>query len=145
VYVSTRGGHRALAHSLGAASVGSENEKPPGLDRAITFAPSGDVVVSALGTLRNGEVVAMNAIQLDRIPEFIYDRLLWGERQIRSVANMIRSGWPTYEATRRAAMVFGIPPRIINDPHGEERSWFKDLPPLIIPRIIRPIPIPQLR
>jgi propanol-preferring alcohol dehydrogenase len=35
-------------------------------------------------------VVAINAIHLDRMPEFNYDRLLWGERQIRSVANMTR-------------------------------------------------------
>ena len=61
------------------------------LDRAITFAPSGDVVVLALASLRKGGVVAINAIHLDRIPEIDYDRLLWGERQIRSVANMTRS------------------------------------------------------
>ena len=93
VYVSTRGAaHRAFAASLGAAWVGTEREKPPvGLDRAITFAPSGDVVVAALASLRKGGVVAINAIHLDRIPEFDYDRLLWGERQIRSVANMTRS------------------------------------------------------
>jgi len=41
--------------------------------------------------LRKGGVVAINAIHLDRIPEFDYDTLLWGERQIRSVANMTRS------------------------------------------------------
>jgi len=93
VYVSTRGAsHRKLAESLGANWVGSETEKPPVvLDRAVTFAPSGDVVVAALGSLRKGGVVAINAIHLDRIPEFDYDRLLWGERQIRSVANMTRS------------------------------------------------------
>jgi len=93
VYVSTRGAsHRKLAESLGAAWVGSEAEKPPvELDRAITFAPSGDVVVLALSCLRKGGVVAINAIHLDRIPEFDYDRLLWGERQIRSVANMTRA------------------------------------------------------
>ena len=93
VYVSTRGAsHRTLAESLGAAWVGAETEKPPvALDRAITFAPSGDVVVAALASLRKGGVVAINAIHLDRIPEFDYDRLLWGERQIRSVANMTRS------------------------------------------------------
>ncbi|MGC1784074.1 MAG: zinc-dependent alcohol dehydrogenase family protein [Acidobacteriaceae bacterium] len=92
VYVSTRGAsHRALAASLGATWVGSEQEKPPvGLDRAVTFAPSGDVVLAALASLRKGGVVAINAIHLDRIPEFDYDRLLWGERQIRSVANMTR-------------------------------------------------------
>ena len=92
VYVSTRGAsHRKLAESLGATWVGEAREKPPvELDRAVTFAPSGDVVVAALASLRKGGVVAINAIHLDRIPEFDYDRLLWGERQIRSVANMTR-------------------------------------------------------
>ncbi len=93
VYVSTRGAsHRRLAESLGATWVGKETDKPPvPLDRAVTFAPSGDVVVAALSSLRKGGVVAINAIHLDRIPEFDYDRLLWGERQLRSVANMTRS------------------------------------------------------
>lgn len=92
VYVSTRGAsHRRLAESLGAKWVGSENDKPAvELDRAVTFAPSGDVVISALSALRKGGVVAINAIHLDRMPQFDYDRLLWGERQIRSVANMTR-------------------------------------------------------
>ena len=92
VYVSTRGAsHRKLAEALGAKWVGDERQVPPAtLDRAITFAPSGDVVVAALSSLRKGGVVAINAIHLDRIPEFDYDRLLWGERQIRSVANMTR-------------------------------------------------------
>jgi len=93
VYVSTRGAsHRRLAESLGATWVGSETDKPPvELDRAVTFAPSGDVVIAALASLRKGGVIAINAIHLDRIPEFDYDKLLWGERQIRSVANMTRS------------------------------------------------------
>jgi len=93
VYVSTRGeSHRALAESMGATWVGGETEKPPvELDRAVTFAPAGDVVVAALASLRKGGVVAINAIHLDRIPQFDYDRLLWGERQIRSVANMTRA------------------------------------------------------
>jgi propanol-preferring alcohol dehydrogenase len=92
VYVSTRGAsHRKLADSLGAYWVGSEDEMPPvKLDRAVTFAPSGKVVMAALSSLRKGGVVAINAIHLDRIPEFDYDKLLWGERQIRSVANMTR-------------------------------------------------------
>jgi propanol-preferring alcohol dehydrogenase len=93
VYVSTRGAsHRKLAESLGAKWVGGETDKPPyELDRAVTFAPSGEVVIAALSSLRKGGVVAINAIHLDRIPEFDYDILLWGERQIRSVANMTRS------------------------------------------------------
>jgi propanol-preferring alcohol dehydrogenase len=93
VYVSTRGAtHRQLAASLGAVWVGSEAEKPPAeLDCAVTFAPSGDVVVAALASLRKGGVVAINAIHLDRVPQFDYDSLLWGERQLRSVANMTRA------------------------------------------------------
>jgi alcohol dehydrogenase, propanol-preferring len=92
VYVVTRGeNHRETAVSLGATWVGQEDEKPPvELDRAITFAPSGKVVVSALAALRKGGVVAINAIHLDQMPAFDYDKLLWGERQIRSVANMTR-------------------------------------------------------
>ena len=93
VYVSTRGtSHRNLASSLGAKWVGQEIDKPPvELDRAVTFAPSGDVVIAALASLRKGGIVAINAIHLDRIPQFDYDHLLWGERQIRSVANMTRA------------------------------------------------------
>jgi propanol-preferring alcohol dehydrogenase len=92
VYVVTRGeAHRKMAESMGATWVGAEDEKPPvELDRAITFAPSGKVVVSALASLRKGGVVAINAIHLDQMPAFDYDKLLWGERQIRSVANMTR-------------------------------------------------------
>src|SRR5262249_31373138 len=93
VYVATRGAaHRALASSLGASWVGTERERPPvPLDRAITFAPSGDVVVAALASLRKGGILAINAIHLDRMPEFDYDTLLWGERQLRSVTNMTRT------------------------------------------------------
>ncbi len=92
VYVATRGAaHRELATSLGATWVGKEDDTPPvKLDRAITFAPSGKVVVSALASLRKGGVVAINAIHLDQMPAFDYDTLLWGERQVRSVANMTR-------------------------------------------------------
>jgi propanol-preferring alcohol dehydrogenase len=49
------------------------------------------VVIAALSSLRKGGIVAINAIHLDRMPQFDYDRLLWGERQIRSVANMTRA------------------------------------------------------
>jgi propanol-preferring alcohol dehydrogenase len=92
VYVVTRdASHRSRAAELGAVWVGDEKTLPPvPLDRAITFAPSGKVVVSALSSLRKAGVVAINAIHLDRMPSFDYDKLLWGERQIRSVANMTR-------------------------------------------------------
>ena len=93
VSVATQGAeHRAFAAKLGADWVGDERAHPPeALDRAITFAPSGDVVVAALRALRKGGVVAINAIHLDGIPAFDYDSLLWGEREIRSVANMTRA------------------------------------------------------
>jgi propanol-preferring alcohol dehydrogenase len=92
VYVVTRGEtHRAAAVRLGATWVGNEDARPPvALDCAITFAPSGKVVVDALSSLRKGGVVAINAIHLNQMPAFDYDKLLWGERQIRSVANMTR-------------------------------------------------------
>jgi propanol-preferring alcohol dehydrogenase len=92
VFVSSRGeNHRAFAKKLGADWVGAETERPPEpLDRVITFAPSGDVVVAGLRALRKGGVIAINAIHLDRIPAFDYDSLLWGEREIRSVTNMTR-------------------------------------------------------
>jgi propanol-preferring alcohol dehydrogenase len=92
VYVVTRGeGHRAAARAAGATWVGDESARPPiPLDRAITFAPAGSVVVHALSCLRKGGIVAINAIHLDQMPAFDYDSLLWGERQIRSVANMTR-------------------------------------------------------
>ena len=93
VFVSTRGqGNRDRAAVLKAKWVGTDKDKPPvELDRAITFAPSGKVVVQALASLRKGGVVAVNAIHLDGMPAFDYDKLLWGERQIRSVANMTRA------------------------------------------------------
>jgi propanol-preferring alcohol dehydrogenase len=111
VYVSTRGqSHRELAESLGATWVGSETESPPvELDRAVTFAPSGDVVIAALSSLRKGGVVAINAIHLDRIPQFDYDRLLWGERQIRSVANMTRDDARDFLAL---AAQIGLQPKV---------------------------------
>jgi alcohol dehydrogenase, propanol-preferring len=93
VYVVTRGeSHRAAATTAGATWVGDENARPPvQLDRAVTFAPSGKVVINALSSLRKGGIVAVNAIHLDQMPAFDYDSLLWGERQIRSVANMTRA------------------------------------------------------
>lgn len=111
VYVATRGaGHRALAESLGATWVGAEQDRPPvELDRAITFAPSGDVVVAALKSLRKGGVVAINAIHLDQMPMFDYDKLLWGERQIRSVANMTRADARDF---LRVASEIGLRPRV---------------------------------
>jgi propanol-preferring alcohol dehydrogenase len=76
---------RQRALELGAASVGGYDDPPPHpLDAAITTAPAGDVVVAALRAVDRGGIVAVNAIHLDRVPEFSYN-LLWWERQLRSV------------------------------------------------------------
>jgi alcohol dehydrogenase, propanol-preferring len=92
VYVITRSqAEQERAMRMGAAWAGGYDERPPRpLDAAITFAPVGSVVVTALSALRPGATVAINAIHLDSIPEFDYD-LLWGERVLRSVANYTRS------------------------------------------------------
>lgn len=112
VYVSTRGeSHRRSAEAMGATWVGAEDVKPPEpLDRAITFAPSGKVVVHALSCLRKAGVVAINAIHLDQMPAFDYDSLLWGERQIRSVANLARQDAVDF---LRVAAEVGIRPQAI--------------------------------
>ena len=90
-YVVTRSEpevQRAL--ELGATWAGTyDRPLPVRLDAAITFAPSGDVVVAALQALDKGGTVAINAIHLDRIPQFDYDDLWW-ERSLRSVANVTR-------------------------------------------------------
>jgi propanol-preferring alcohol dehydrogenase len=118
VYVATRGeSHRRLARELGATWVGDALDKPPvPLDCAVTFAPSGDVVVSALASLRKGGVVAINAIHLDRMPQFDYDSLLWGERQLRSVANMTRED--AHEFVKLAREI-GIRPKSTTFPLAE--------------------------
>ena len=91
VFVCTRSEAECRrARELGAIWAGGyDDPTPERLDAAITFAPAGDVVVAALRSLERGGTVAVNAIHLDRIPQFSYD-LLWWERSIRSVANVTR-------------------------------------------------------
>jgi propanol-preferring alcohol dehydrogenase len=91
VYVYTRGdaGQR-LAREVGAVWTGGGDELPPvELDSVIVFAPAGELVPLALRTLRKGGTVVCAGIHMSPIPEFDYD-LLWGERVVRSVANLTR-------------------------------------------------------
>lgn len=92
VFVATRSEReRERARAMGAEWAGGYDEKPPEpLEAAVTFAPVGDVVVSALAATGRGGTVAINAIHLDRIPQFSYD-LLWWERNLVSVANYTRA------------------------------------------------------
>lgn len=92
VHVCTRSEReQALALELGATWAGGFDERPPvPLDSAITTAPVGEAVTNALAAMDRGGIVAVNAIHLDRVPEFPYENLWW-ERQIRSVANVTRA------------------------------------------------------
>jgi alcohol dehydrogenase, propanol-preferring len=92
VVVMTRGEeHRELARQLGAAWVGDAAEVPPGTcDRAIVFAPVGELVPVALGIIRPGGTVSLAGIHMTPIPSIDYDTLLWRERSLRSVANVTR-------------------------------------------------------
>jgi propanol-preferring alcohol dehydrogenase len=89
--VMTRGErHRALARELGATWVGTATEAPPAAcDRAVVFAPAGELVPVALQTIRPGGTVALAGIHMTTIPPIDY-ALLWRERSLRSVANMTR-------------------------------------------------------
>ena len=91
VYVFTRSQHhRELAEELGAVWTGRAEEDPPHrLDSAVHFAPSGQLVHSALKALKKGGTVALAGIHMTPIPEMPY-ALLYEERTLRSVANSTR-------------------------------------------------------
>lgn len=79
-----------FARDLGAVWAGSSEDQPPELlDAAILFAPIGALVPQALRCLDKGGVVVCGGIHMSDIPRFPYE-LLWGERVIRSVANLTR-------------------------------------------------------
>ncbi|MEX1006955.1 MAG: zinc-dependent alcohol dehydrogenase family protein [Acidimicrobiia bacterium] len=89
--VLTRGErHRELAREMGASWVGDAAELPPETcDRAVIFAPAGELVPVALQLVRPGGTVSLAGIHMSTIPAFDYS-LLWRERSLRSVANMTR-------------------------------------------------------
>ena len=84
------------ARSLGAVWAGSSEQLPSReLDAAIVFAPVGALVPAALRAVRKGGIVVCGGIHMSPIPEFPYE-LLWGERQVRSVANLTREDGRTF-------------------------------------------------
>lgn len=93
VFAFTRPGDAAaqeFARSLGATWAGDSNAPPPEpLDAAIIFAPVGALVPAALRAVRKGGTVVCGGIHMSDIPAFPYE-WLWGERSIRSVANLTR-------------------------------------------------------
>ena len=93
VYAFTKSGDldgQAFARTLGAVWAGGSETAPPAeLDAAIIFAPVGSLVVSALRATRKGGTVVCAGIHMSDVPSFPYE-YLWGERTIRSVANLTR-------------------------------------------------------
>ena len=94
VYAGTRAGDvetQEFARSLGATWAGDAITGPPDeLDAVILFAPVGDLVPAALRHVRKGGSVVSAGIHMSDIPSFPY-KLLWGERVLRSVANLTRA------------------------------------------------------
>jgi propanol-preferring alcohol dehydrogenase len=94
IFAFTRPGDeksQSFSRSLGAVWAGdSETAPPEPLDAAIIFAPVGALVPLALKAIRPGGVVVCAGIHMSQIPQFDYE-LLWGERVIRSVANLTRA------------------------------------------------------
>lgn len=94
VYAFTREGDREtqlFALSLGACWAGDSSQAPPvKLDAAIIFAPAGDLVPAALKHTDKGGIVVCGGIHMSDIPSFPYN-ILWGERTLRSVANLTRT------------------------------------------------------
>jgi alcohol dehydrogenase, propanol-preferring len=93
VFAFTRPGDiegQRFARELGAQWAGSSEDSPPEeLDAAIIFAPVGTLVPAALRVLAKGGAVVCAGIHMSDVPAFPYD-LLWGERSLRSVANLTR-------------------------------------------------------
>ena len=93
VFAFTRPGDRqaqAFARELGAEWAGGSDEAPPEeLDAALVFAPAGELVPSALRAVARGGTVVCGGIHMSDIPAMPYE-ILWGERVLRSVANLTR-------------------------------------------------------
>lgn len=108
VYAFTRPGDSAaqqFALQLGATWAGNSNEPAPvELDAAILFAPVGALVPAALKAVRKGGTVVCGGIHMSDIPSFPYADL-WGERVIRSVANLTRQDAREFLALAREAPI----------------------------------------
>jgi propanol-preferring alcohol dehydrogenase len=108
VYAFTRPGDieaQRFARSLGAAWAGASDLLPPTpLDAAIIFAPDGDLVPAALRAVRKGGRVVCGGIHMSDIPAMPYS-ILWGERELVSVANLTRADAEEFFPVARTAGV----------------------------------------
>ncbi len=126
VHVMTRSPQsRALALSLGAASVGDTYDSPPEpLDGAIIFAPVGEVVPAALAALDRGGVLAVAGIYLTDIPTLNYERHLFQEKSLLSVTANTRLDGRDF---LRAALKFGITSTVHTYPFDNASQALSDL------------------
>ncbi len=108
VYAFTRPGDRAgqqFARHLGAIWAGESGQTPPvPLDAAIIFAPVGELVPAALRAVAKGGSVVCAGIHMSDIPTFPYS-ILWGERVVRSVANLTRRDGEEFLALARQVTI----------------------------------------
>jgi propanol-preferring alcohol dehydrogenase len=108
VFAGTRAGDeeaQGFARSLGASWAGDASAGPPEeLDAVIVFAPAGELVPAALRHVRKGGVVVCAGIHMSDIPSFPYE-ILWGERIVRSVANLTRADGEEFLALAPAVPV----------------------------------------
>jgi propanol-preferring alcohol dehydrogenase len=120
VFAFTRAGDETaqrFAVELGAEWAGGALERPPEeLDAAIIFAPAGELVPAALGALAKGGTVVCAGIHMSDIPSFPYE-LLWGERVVRSVANLTRR-----DGEELMALAPRVPIRTEVSPYPLERA-----------------------
>jgi propanol-preferring alcohol dehydrogenase len=120
VFAITRPGDtasQAFALQEGAVWAGDTQQTlPEPLDAAIIFAPAGELVPQALGAVAKGGVVVCAGIHMSDIPSFSYD-LLWGERVVRSVANLTRR-----DGTEFLALAPRVPVRTIVETRPLEQA-----------------------
>ena len=120
VFAFVRGGDdaaREFALELGAEWAGDSLSAPPEeLDAAIIFAPAGQLVPAALRVLAKGGTVVCAGIHMSDIPSFPYE-LLWGERVVRSVANLTRADGESF-----LRLAPEVPVRIEAEPYPLERA-----------------------
>jgi propanol-preferring alcohol dehydrogenase len=126
VYAITRGAaNQRLAHELGVAFVGDESATPPAaVDSAIIFAPAGELVPEALAATRRGGTVVSAGIHMSPIPRMDYDRLLFGERDLRSVTSNTRGDG---EAFLRLAAALRLAPAVTRYSFSQTGEALDDL------------------
>lgn len=148
VFAFTRPGDhqgQAFARELGATWAGPSTEEPPDLlDGAIIFAPVGDLVPAALRVVAKGGTVVAAGIHMSPIPSFPYE-ILWGERSIRSVANLTRrDGEEFFIVAARTPLRIAVEPWPLTEANqglARLRNGLVRGAAVLLPEIAGPMPV----